>query len=409
MLEFAILLLVLIVFPSILGRILHIHKLFPIFFIQLLLGVLIANVSIDTHQSIVEHLNFQFWSDSFGHLGWFGIACTIALSSSQASEYHQHQAERRFITISVLGFSLTFLINTLCALFIAQTNPELLGSSSHLTWFALSMGLSLSVTAVPILVAILSDLNVTPLVKNTAISAALLDDLWLWLGIGFVLSLSAKTGHPFNMLVLLALYLISMFFVVKPAIQWFINTRTLDSGHQLLLVITIILMSSVATELIGLHSIFGIFIAGLIMPSTLLTQVRPALTDVCNMLFVPLFFVISGTKIHLDAIGWHFVLLLVLFSVIATVSKFLSVSFIAKRLGFSWPDALTLGVLMQCKGLMELVVANVLLETGVISNFMFSILSIYALLSTLFTTPIIQLLNRYRHKKTLASPKPSVD
>ena len=85
-----------------------------------------------------------------------------------------------------------------------------------------------------------------------------------------------------------------MFFVVKPTIQWFINTRILDSGHQLLLVITIILMSSVATELIGLHSIFGIFIAGLIMPSTLLTQVRPALTDVCNMLFVPLFFVISG-------------------------------------------------------------------------------------------------------------------
>ena len=92
-----------------------------------------------------------------------------------------------------------------------------------------------------------------------------MDDLWLWLGIGFVLSLSAKTGHPLNMLILLALYLVSMFFVIKPAIQLFISTHTLDSGHQLLLVITTILMSSVATELIGLHSIFGIFIAGLII------------------------------------------------------------------------------------------------------------------------------------------------
>ena len=397
MLHFAILLLILVIIPSFVGRALHIHKLFPIFFVQLLFGIALVNLYLPSFstvatpsQTLGEWLHFTEFAPSFEYMGWLGIACSVALSSAHSAEYHSHQSERRFVLISILGFGIAFLINTLFAHQLVLFNPQLLGHNHAILWFSLAIGLSLSVTAVPVLVAIVDDLSIKPLIKNTAISTALLDDLWLWLGLGLVLSLSIPDGHPWSTLAWLGLYLCAMFGVLKPIINKGLQRYSLSSGYELLLVIGIILASSILTELMNLHAIFGIFIASLVLPTRLLRDVEPAVKDICQMLFMPLFFIVSGSKIHLHTIGWNFFTLLCLVSCVATAAKFFSVSIVAKKIGFDGLDSLTLGALMQCKGLMELVVANILLERDLISNLMFSVLSIYALISTLITIPMVR-------------------
>ena len=390
-----------------LATVFKVHKFFPIFFIQLLLGVLITNLSFFQDLIATQQINSVFWSHSFSYMGWLGIACAIALSSSEASEYHSEQGDRRFLIISVFGFFISFVLNAVVALCASSMTPNLIGTAQNTTLFALALGLSLSVTAVPVLVAITQDLKeISPLVRNTAISTALLDDLWLWLGIGLILSFPHSSGpqghHPLLILLLLLVYLLLCFVLVKPLLARWIRKCPLSSVQQLLLVISTILLSSTTTELIGLHSIFGVFIAGLVLPTALLKAVKPALMDVCNGLLVPLFFITSGMKIQLHDLGADFVVLLLAFTVIATSTKFFAVSVISKFLGFSWNNSLVLGMLMQCKGLMELVVANVLFETGLISHTMFAILSIYALISTLCTTPLVKII-----MKLIRQPEPT--
>ena len=391
MLEFSCLLLLFIVLPHVLATVFKINKFFPIFFVQLVLGVLVTNTHWFEAIPMAQNLNSGFWLQSFSHIGWFGIACIIALSSSEATEYHTQNGERRFLIISLLGFSISFLLNYGAAWLASSAAPQLLGSAHHTHLFALALGLSLSVTAVPVLVAITQDLPISRLVRNTAISTALLDDLWLWLGIGFVLSfLPNRAQNPVTIVLLLLVYLFGAFFMAKPAMAWWLAKAKLNTAQKLLSVISTILISSAITEYIGLHSIFGVFVAGIILPTQLLHEVKPSLADVCNTIFVPLFFITSGMKIQLHGLGGDFVFLLLAFTLVATSTKFFAVSAISKFLGFTWVDSFVLGALMQCKGLMELVVANVLFETGLISNVMFAILSIYALISTICTTPIVK-------------------
>jgi Kef-type K+ transport system membrane component KefB len=391
MLEFSFLLLLFIVLPHVLGTVFKINKFFPIFFVQLVLGVLVDNTHLFAAIPMAQNINSSIWSESFAHMGWFGIACVIALSSSEASEYHTQNGDRRFLLLSVAGFSLSFLFNYLGAWAASSMAPQLLGNTHNTQLFALSVGLSLSVTAVPVLVAIAQDLPITQLVRNTAISTALLDDLWLWLGIGFVLSLIPNRGqHPITMVLSLLIYLFVAWVVVKRLLVWWLAKQSLNSAQKLLLVIATILISSTTTEYIGLHSIFGVFVAGIILPTELLHEVKHRLLDVCNTVFVPLFFITSGMKIQLHGLGADFIGLLLIFTAIATLTKFCAVSLTSKVLGFAWVDSLVLGALMQCKGLMELVVANVLFEADLISNVMFAILSMYALISTVCTAPLVK-------------------
>jgi Kef-type K+ transport system membrane component KefB len=158
-----------------------------------------------------------------------------------------------------------------------------------------------------------------------------------------------------------------------------------------------IMLFALATDRIGVHAIFGAFLLGVVTPrgSSHITRAAGRLRAI-NEILLPLFFVYSGlrTDIGLLAASWHEWAWCVLIIVVAIIAKWGSTTAAAWATGVTWPDALSLGALMNCRGLTELIVLNVGLDLGIISRTVFTMLVIMALISTIITSPAISAITR---------------
>jgi Kef-type K+ transport system membrane component KefB len=383
-----------LIVPILIGRCFGIYRLFPVVFLQLLFGLLLnvtgLNVWLQTHGidllqgSLVTSLN---------GLGWLGLSLLIALTGSESSPLGQAHKAWRFMPISMVGFGTTFTLGSLFGYQLAQHYPALLGSKQDLITFALAIGLSLSVTALPILIAVLHETKLTnTLIGKLAINCALLDDLWMWLAMAVILSFVKATLPPQIMVFSLLAYLGVIFLCIRPLLhRWF--ERTVVAGNDgLLIAITLICLSAIATDLMGLHAIFGAYIAGVAMPRQVWSDWRNDLLHFSQILLLPFFFVLTGMRLKIAIADVFFWQLTLMVTVLATGCKFTSVTLAARMTGLNWVEASILGALMQCKGLMELVAINILFEAGIISAQIFAALAMMALISTFITAPLMQVL-----------------
>ncbi|HLQ39143.1 MAG TPA: cation:proton antiporter, partial [Planctomycetota bacterium] len=163
------------------------------------------------------------------------------------------------------------------------------------------------------------------------------------------------------------------------------------------LVFTGLLLSALATEAIGIHALFGAFLFGAIIPhdSALAQQAKGKLTDIVVVLFLPAFFAFTGLRTEIALVdGLQNWLLCGLVVLVAVVGKFGGSCLAARLTGLQWRDAAALGVLMNTRGLMELVVLHVGLDLRVISPLVFAMMVVMALVTTLMTTPVLHLLLR---------------
>ena len=278
--------------------------------------------------------------------------------------------------------------------------PLYSSSAVSFTVFSLFIGVSLSVTAFPVLARILTDQRVqsTPL-GVTALTCAAIDDVSAWSLLAMVVSVaSAQAGDVAWTVASVFAYLTVMFVVVRPLLARFAASEDAKTGplaqSAMAVVFVGLLLSAVATEAAGVHALFGAFLLGAFMPheGRLAEQVRLRLEDAVVVLFLPAFFAFTGmrTQINLvDGLGdWLICGLIILF---ATAGKF-GGSFVAARLtGLGWRESAALGVLMNTRGLMELIVLNVGLDMGVLSPTLFAMLVIMALVTTFATTPVLHL------------------
>jgi Kef-type K+ transport system membrane component KefB len=163
------------------------------------------------------------------------------------------------------------------------------------------------------------------------------------------------------------------------------------------LVLVAVLLSSVATEFIGIHAIFGAFLIGTIIPhdSKVATEVTERIADIVRVMFLPAFFAFTGlrTEVGLIASGQDW-LICALIVIVATAGKFGGTAIAAKASGLGWRDSGALGILMNTRGLVELIVLNIGLDLGVITPRLFTMLVIMALVTTLMTSPILSALVR---------------
>ena len=268
------------------------------------------------------------------------------------------------------------------------------------TVFSLFLGVSLSVTAFPVLARILSDRRVqsTPL-GVTALTCAAVDDVSAWTLLAFVVSVaSAQVGDAAWTVVAVVAYLTVMFVVVRPLLARFAaheNAKTGPLSQSALAVVFVgLLLSALATEASGIHALFGAFLLGVFLPhdGRLAEQIRVRLEDAVVVLFLPAFFAFTGMRTQIALVSgmtdWMICGLIIL---VATAGKF-GGSFVAARLtGLGWRESTGLGILMNTRGLMELIVLNVGLDMGVLSPTLFAMLVIMALVTTFATTPILQL------------------
>ncbi|HEV3215580.1 MAG TPA: cation:proton antiporter [Vicinamibacterales bacterium] len=293
-----------------------------------------------------------------------------------------------------------FLLGSTMALYLY---PRLSTSDVSFTSFALFMGVALSVTAFPVLARILADRGMAQTEFGAvALACAAADDVTAWCLLAFVSGVAqARGAGALVVAVLTAGFIACMFIFIRPlAVRLVDRARdTPPTSGAIAFVLLCVLLSAVTTELIGVHAIFGAFLFGVIVPhdSALARALIQRLQDFVTILLLPAFFAITGMRTRIDLLaGYDQWLVCGMIVVVATLGKFGGTLAAARLTGLNWRQASTLGILMNTRGLMELIVLNVGLDLGVISPTLFAMLVIMALVTTLATTPVVQLVHRQK-------------
>lgn len=263
--------------------------------------------------------------------------------------------------------------------------------------FLLFIGTAFSITAFPVLARILTELKLLRTdVGVTVLSAGVGNDVVGWILLALTIALvNASSGlTAFYVILLVVAWTLILFFLVKPAYRWCIKRSSMTnspSNSMMTLTLLLVLVSSFYTEIIGVHPIFGAFLIGMIVPHDdgYAVSLAEKIEDLISVLFLPLYFASSGLKTNIgllnDGKAWGYTILIIF---AATFSK-ISGSMLAARLnGFLWRESSTVGILMSCKGLVELIVLNVGLSAGILSQKLFTMFVIMALVTTFMTTPI---------------------
>ncbi len=279
--------------------------------------------------------------------------------------------------------------------------------------FALFMGIAVSITAFPVLAKILQErgLTKTPL-GALAITCAAFDDVTAWCILAAVIAI-IKAGSIVSALITIALallFVLIMYYGVRPWLKKMYDKfeNNGDINKTLVIIVFFVLLTSaLITELIGIHALFGAFLAGVIMPQKLSFKelLTGKIEDVSVLLLLPLFFALTGLRTTIgllnDTYLWS-ICGLILF--VAVLGKLGGSTFAAKLAGLSWKESFSIGVLMNTRGLMELIVLNIGYDLGILSPSIFSIMVIMALLTTFMTGPLMDLIERKKVKLKKENP-----
>lgn len=297
--------------------------------------------------------------------------------------------------ISHMSIVLPFVSGLLVALAVFS---ELGAEDSDFLPFALFLGASMSITAFPVLARILTErgLHRTQL-GATVLTCAAIDDVTAWCVLAVVVAVATADGFgsAFVTIGLAMVFIALMLSVVRPMLGRLARYHEQSSriGSTLLgLIFVGVLLSALATDQIGIHAIFGAFLFGVVMPkrAEFVEELTGKLVDFTVIFLLPLFFAYSGLRTELgllDSVGlWITCIAIVL---VAIIGKWGGSTFAARYLGMSWRDSMGVGVLMNCRGLTELVILNIGLDLGVIPPVLFTMLVIMALVTTFMTSPLL--------------------
>lgn len=279
--------------------------------------------------------------------------------------------------------------------------------------FSLFMGIAMSITAFPVLARIVQERGIHKTKLGTiVITCAAADDITAWCILAAVIAI-VKAGSFVSSLYIIMLaagYVVMMLFLVKPFLKkvgdLYSSSENLSKPVVAIFLLTLII-SSYMTEVIGIHALFGAFMTGAIMPD--ITKFRNVfiekVEDVAVILLLPLFFVFTGLRTEIglinDAYLWKVTAGIIL---VAVVGKFIGSALAARFIGQNWRDSLTIGALMNTRGLMELVVLNIGYELGVLSPQIFTMMVIMALVTTFMTGPALDIINYVFKSKDLILP-----
>jgi Kef-type K+ transport system membrane component KefB len=264
---------------------------------------------------------------------------------------------------------------------------------------ALFLGIAMSVTAFPVLARILSERGLTrSRVGAISIACAAVDDVTAWCLLPFVIAV-ARARAPTDALGTTGLalaFIAAMVFLVRPFLRRAFPGAVARQGASSAVIASALLFlvaSSAVAEIVGIHALFGAFLAGAVFPKagTVAARIVEKLETIVLVLLLPLFFAYSGLRTDIDLVSgpreWLVTAGLIL---VATVGKFGGSAVTARVTGLGWREASAIGVLMNTRGLMELVVLNIGLDAGILSPTLFTMMVLMALVTTFATTPIVR-------------------
>jgi Kef-type K+ transport system membrane component KefB len=301
-----------------------------------------------------------------------------------------------FIT-SQVSILVPFMLGILLALFLY---PRLSVGDVSFPIFAMFIGTAMSITAFPVLARILSERKMLRTqLGAVAIACAAVDDVtgWIILALLMLLARASETTLPlWATIVGVGIYLGVMLFPLRRLMCWiedYYHQRGQVTQGILALILLFALASAWSTEFLGIHALFGAFLAGVIMPRHhgFVHALTEKLNDFTVVFLLPLFFAYTGLRTSVGLLNspelWLYCGIIIL---VAVVGKFSGGSLPARATGMTWRDAWALGALMNTRGLMELVLLNIGLDLGLITPTLFTMLVIMALTTTFMTSPVLE-------------------
>lgn len=348
-----------------------------------------------------EMFLFVFPADSLGTLkllSQIGICLFMFAVGMELNVQQLRTKAQTAILVSHASIVIPYLLGVVLAYFLFT---HLAAPGTTFTAFALFIGISMSITAFPVLARILQErgLTKTPL-GATAITCAAVDDVTAWSILAFVVAIARATsigGAALN-LVLVLVFIAVMIWGVRRLLPAVLGperlAREAPSQGTLALVSCVVVAAALCTEAVGIHALFGAFLAGAIMPDTqgFRHKLSTRIENFSSVLLLPLFFAFTGLRTQIGLLNdLEGLLLCLLIIAVATVGKLGGSAITARFTGMGWAESLQLGALMNTRGLMELIALNIGYDLGILSPRIFTMLVIMALATTMLTGPLLTL------------------
>jgi Kef-type K+ transport system membrane component KefB len=348
---------------------------------------------------------FVFAKDSLGVLQLFsqiGVCLFVFAIGLELDVGHLRHRLQTALVVSQMSIGVPYLLGVMVAFVIF---PWFGVPGTSFVTFALFMGIAMSITAFPVLARILADRGITKTPLGAmALACAAAGDAAAWAILAIVVAVGRATGlaSAFVGLGLVMLFVAIMLWGVRPFLAYWFDKEEMLATISGLMVPVLILMTaaSFATQVIGIHALFGAFLAGAVMPPSqrFRENLIVRLESFSSTFLLPLFFAFSGLRTQLgslDATSW---LICAGIIALATVGKLGGSMLPARLMGMSWNEAFSLGALMNTRGLVELIALNIGYDVGILSPKVFSMLVLMALITTFMAGPLLNLAEvHYKH------------
>ncbi len=344
---------------------------------------------------------FVFPAASLGTLkllSQIGVCLFLFSVGMEVDAGHVRKKAHTAVMVSHASMVIPFFLGVLLAYFLYTALAQ---PGTTFSAFALFMGISMSVTAFPVLARILQERQLTKtFLGSTALTCAAVDDVTAWSVLAFIVAIVRATSMVSSIvnLMLVVAFIAFMILVLGPALPRFIGTRNLECEDPpksaLAVVLCVVVASALVTEIIGIHALFGAFLAGAIMPEAggFRKKLAVRVENFSSVFLLPLFFVFVGLRTQINLLNdWQGWLLCLGIIAVATLGKLGGSAIAARWSGMSWSQSLQLGALMNTRGLMELIVLNMGYDLGILSPRIFTMMVIMALVTTMMTGPLLSL------------------
>jgi Kef-type K+ transport system membrane component KefB len=345
--------------------------------------------------------------DSLRLLSQLGVIIFMFVVGTEINTQHIRQYAHAAVLVSHASIVIPFFLGSAFCLIIYPSYAP-----PHIPFhaFALFMSVAMSITAFPVLARIIEESNLSKsFIGSIVIACAAVDDVTAWCLLAIVIAMvkaSGAVGAVLSIVVTL-LFIAAMLFLLKPLTERIISReieRERPNGALAAFVLAFVFASALFTEAVGVHALFGAFLAGVAMPPhprlrTLITERFEAVTVT---FLLPLYFAFTGLRMQIgllnDSMSWLVCIGIIL---IAIVGKLCGSAFAARLTGMNWRDSMKLGVLMNTRGLIELIVLNIGYDLGILSSRIYSMMVLMALVTTFMTGPLLLLLESLEKRQAV--------